>query len=98
MTRQNTAIYRWTRGFWRMLRACYGTSARAFICTPFSFRGFLKDWRLFRQMGGVAPFHEIAPKLFDRNPRTQTGGGHYFFQDIWALTHLNSLRPARHHD
>jgi SAM-dependent methyltransferase len=91
-------MFRWARGFWRMLRGCYGTSPRTLVSAPFSLRTFVKDWRQFRRMGGVAPFHEIAPQLFDRDRKTQSGGGHYFFQDIWALTHLNLLRPALHYD
>lgn len=40
----------------------------------------------------------MAPCLFDREPSTQSGGGHYLYQDIWALRKLAELKPAEHHD
>ena len=49
-------------------------------------------------MGGQADFDELAPCLFDRDPDTQSGGGHYFYQDIWALNKLAEFKPSEHHD
>jgi SAM-dependent methyltransferase len=49
-------------------------------------------------MGGQAPFCELAPKLSDRRPNTQSGGGHYFYQDVWALRRLIGFCPKEHHD
>lgn len=49
-------------------------------------------------MNGEAPFDEVQPEMFDKTAVTQTGRGHYFYQDIWALTKLAELRPDVHHD
>ena len=49
-------------------------------------------------MNGAAPFAEIHPQLFDKSSATQTGWGHYFYQDIWALRKLVELKPEIHHD
>lgn len=49
-------------------------------------------------MSGEAPFEELHPNLFDKTPATQTGRGHYFYQDIWALMKLAELKPSLHHD
>ncbi|XHR80496.1 MAG: DUF268 domain-containing protein [Gloeotrichia echinulata GP01] len=49
-------------------------------------------------MGGEAPFDLLAPCLFDSDPNTQSGGGHYFYQDIWALNKLAEFKPVEHHD
>jgi SAM-dependent methyltransferase len=32
------------------------------------------------------------------HPDTQSGGGHYFYQDVWALRRIASHRPPVHHD
>ena len=75
-----------------------GLDARYLLKSPKLFRDFLRDWRTFRKLGGNAPFSEIAPQLRDRLSTTQTGGGHYFFQDVWALRKLRGFQPAEHHD
>jgi SAM-dependent methyltransferase len=49
-------------------------------------------------MDGDAPFEELHPEMFDKTSATQTGRGHYFYQDIWALTRLAELKPDVHHD
>jgi hypothetical protein len=59
---------------------------------------FLRQRREYQRMGGDASFSLTSPALFDRDPSTQTGGGHYFFQDIWALRQLIALGPAVHND
>jgi SAM-dependent methyltransferase len=52
----------------------------------------------FREAGGATAFAELSPQLFDLNPATQSGGGHYFYQDIWALRKLAELQPEEHYD
>ena len=59
---------------------------------------FLKERRRFIAMNGEAPVEELHPNFFDKTPITQTGRGHYFYQDIWALTRLAELKPEIHHD
>jgi SAM-dependent methyltransferase len=58
----------------------------------------LSDWKTFREAGGASAFAELSPQLFDGNPATQSGGGHYFYQDIWALRKLAELQPEVHYD
>jgi SAM-dependent methyltransferase len=65
---------------------------------PGKYARFVGDWKRFRRQGGAAPFCELSPALHDRDPGTQSGGGHYFYQDIWALRKLAQARPAHHND
>lgn len=65
---------------------------------PWLYLRFVKDLRRYRKMGGIAPFGDLTPMLFDQDPSTQSGGGMYFFQDIWALRKLASSPPSEHHD
>jgi hypothetical protein len=86
------------RGLWRLVQPIRYTHGFRRLRLPSLYLRFWKDLRTFRAMGGVAPFDEIAPFLFDRDPTTQSGGGHYFFQDIWALRKLSKQPPIEHHD
>lgn len=52
----------------------------------------------FQDLGGIANFSELSPILCDNTASTQTGGGHYFYQDVWALSHVAELCPSEHHD
>jgi hypothetical protein len=36
--------------------------------------------------------------MFDAGSDAQSGGGHYFYQDVWALRHLAIAKPSVHHD
>lgn len=91
-------IREWVQGAWRLLRAMPGRGTNSVFSIPARYAKFSRDWKLFISMGGTARFHQIAPKLFDQEAETQSGGGHYFYQDVWALRHLASYRPASHHD
>jgi SAM-dependent methyltransferase len=86
------------RGCWRALCALRGLDASDLLRSPALLRQFAHDWRSFRKLGGNAPFGEIAPQLFDRSSDTQSGGGHYFYQDVWALRKLRRFQPTEHHD
>lgn len=59
---------------------------------------FFRKRKQFIRMNGEAPFAELHPSLFDETPATQSGGSHYFYQDIWALRKLAELAPEVHHD
>jgi SAM-dependent methyltransferase len=85
-------------GLWRLLQPIRHAHGLRRLRLPGLYVRYLKDWREFRAMGGVAPFNEVAPVLFDRDPATQSGGGHYFHQDIWALRKLSQSPPTEHHD
>lgn len=89
---------KWLRGLWRLGQPAISTSGRDFIRLPALYVQFLRERSRFVRMSGEAPFEELHPNLFDKTPATQTGRGHYFYQDIWALTKLAELRPELHHD
>lgn len=44
------------------------------------------------------PIAEIYPCLFDSNSQSQSGRGHYFYQDVWALSRISEVCPDRHVD
>jgi SAM-dependent methyltransferase len=86
------------RGLWRFGQPIRYSRGLNRLRLPGLYYGFVRDWRKFRALGGKAPFAQLSPALFDRDPSTQSGGGHYFFQDIWALKKLAASKPAQHHD
>jgi len=59
---------------------------------------FYRDTKTFRKNGGVFSLRYINPVLSFKNEDTQSGGGHYFFQDIWALRKISELKPTMHYD
>ncbi len=86
------------RGLWRLFQPMRNTHGVRRLSLPRQYVRFLRDWNQYRSQGGHAPFGELAPVLYDREPSTQSGGGHYFFQDIWALCKLAKNPPVEHHD
>lgn len=86
------------RGLWRIASSFRGTAIGRKMQGLILIWPFLGEWRKFRSLGGRAPFGEIAPLLFDKSTQSQTGGGHYFYQDVWALCRLKELQPPEHHD
>ncbi|WP_176113009.1 DUF268 domain-containing protein [Sediminibacterium ginsengisoli] len=52
----------------------------------------------YRAQGGKIVWSDIAPVLYLKNEDAQSGGGHYFYQDIWALRKLRSIAPYVHYD
>lgn len=65
---------------------------------PGKYAQFFRMRKQFLAMNGDAPFAELHPRLFDATPATQSGGGHYFYQDVWALRKLAELEPDVHCD
>lgn len=59
---------------------------------------YLKSWNKFCKMGGDATFRYISPVLSFKHDDVQSGGGHYFYQDIWALRLLGKHTPEMHYD
>ncbi len=80
---------------WRLIRPMIVTP-RFLPKTISGMPGFFKGWNEFRQMGGVASFADLAPNFAISDE--QSGGGHYFYQDTWALRRLAAFGPAEHHD
>jgi hypothetical protein len=89
---------RFLRGTWRLSQPIRKTPGRDILNLPARYVQYFSDWKRFRGAGGAVPFEELSPQLFDRNTETQSGGGHYFYQDIWALRKLAELNPSEHHD
>lgn len=86
------------RGIWRLLQPIRYSRGSNFLRLTQLYPSFWKEWQNFLALGGQANFDELAPCLFDRDPDTQSGGGHYFYQDIWALNKLAEFDPSEHHD
>ena len=91
-------IKNFVRGCWRLVQPFRGARLREVPRLPGSLGRFFKDRARFERSGGVAKFGDLAPVLFDRTPTSQTGGGQYFFQDVWALRNLEALKPQQHID
>ena len=51
---------------------------------------FFRDWWSYRKKDGAEPIllGDTYPQLFD-NIQTFSVGGHYFYQDVWALTKIH---------
>lgn len=60
---------------------------------------FIKDWRAYQKMDESERirFRDTYPQLFDNMP-TFSAHGHYFYQDIWALTKIYSSGTDCHVD
>ncbi len=41
---------------------------------------------------------DLYPCLHDRDSKSQSGRGHYFYQDIWALSRIVERMPKKHVD
>ena len=86
------------RGAWRLYQPMRYARLRQQLRLPALYARFWRDWKAFNAAGGAARFEELAPTLFDRDPSSQTGGGQYFYQDVWALRRLKAFNPVEHHD
>ncbi len=87
------------RGLWRLfqpVRYTHGIRPRVRLTARYA--RYFADWRKYKAAGGNAPFQLLSPKLTDADPASQSGAGHYFYQDIWALRRLAAFAPAEHHD
>lgn len=85
-------------GAWRLLQPIRSAQRKSLLNLPTLYRDFFRDWKEYRHLNGLAPFEDLHPCLFDRDAASQTGGGHYFYQDVWALNKLAELAPKQHHD
>lgn len=86
------------RGLWRLIQPIRYTHGSNLLRLPNLYWRYWQDWNQLLAMGGEIIFENIHPCLFDRDSNTQTGGGHYFYQDIWALNKLAEFKPIEHHD
>ena len=86
------------KGFWRFIQPLKTFGLKYPIRIWLAYVDFLKSKKKFISMGGNAPFRFIYPSLYFKTEDGQSGGGHYFYQDIWALKKLASLKPDMHYD
>src|ERR1043165_9154662 len=91
-------LHSMARGMWRLSLGVGVIKLPHWPGIPSRFHRYFTEWRQFRKLGGDAAFSELAPCLLDADPSTQSGGNHYFFQDIWALRQIASQPPPVHHD
>lgn len=61
---------------------------------PYYFKTLIE----YKKKGGKISFKDVSPSLFDRSSKSQTGGGHYFYQDIWAIKRIHRNNPKEHVD
>jgi hypothetical protein len=61
---------------------------------------FLRQAYLYARMEGAEPVRtlDLWPCLGDAQASSQGGGGHYFYQDVWALRRLASTPHELHVD
>jgi SAM-dependent methyltransferase len=86
------------RGLWRLIQPVRQTHGLKRASLPRKYAQFLSEWRKFNAAGGHAAFDQLNPTMNDRDPGTQSGAGHYFYQDVWALRRLAAFKPDEHHD
>jgi hypothetical protein len=86
------------KGVWRLIYPF----RLYFLRHPFkifsSYLHYYKDLKLFIRKGGQISFRYLSPYFRLDNFDNQSGGGHYFYQDIWALKIVKSINPTVHYD
>lgn len=75
----------------RAVARCLGALAR--------YPAFMLEYLRYRRCSDESvPFGDIYPCLHDRGSASQSGRGHYFYQDIWALGRVVERLPEKHVD
>jgi SAM-dependent methyltransferase len=86
------------KGLWRLFQPVKSHFLKGPLQLFKGYRSFYKDYLRYKSMGGSVNFRYFAPFLPFTNHDNQTGGGHYFYQDVWALKILSQLKPVVHFD
>lgn len=62
--------------------------------------GFLGQWREYKRksLSERVRFRDLYPCLNEKGSDSQSGKGHYFYQDIWALQKIASSGVRKHID
>jgi hypothetical protein len=67
--------------------------------TFFKYPGFFIQYINYRRRTSeTVPFVELYPCLKDNTSASQSGRGHYFYQDIWAIGRIVESVPKKHVD
>src|SRR4051812_23933695 len=86
------------KGIWRLIQPLKTFGLRHPYETLKSYTRFYYHWKEYKKLGGILSFRNVAPILNIKKEDSQTGGGHYFYQDIWALRKVSELKPEMHYD
>jgi SAM-dependent methyltransferase len=86
------------KGLWRFVQPVRSYGFKYPIKIWGAYLQFLRSWNAYKRKGGILSFRYVHPALYFKGEDVQTGGGHYFYQDIWALKKLAQLKPAMHYD
>ena len=82
------------KGVWRIFLSIRGRKLNNIRL----YAKYLHDLSRFKKLSGVVHIDQIAPSFDDWTINSQTGGGHYFYQDIWALRKIKEISPSLHFD
>ena len=86
------------KGLWRLVQPLRNYGLKYPIQIWGAYYRFCKSWKNYNTGEKKLSFRYISPVLDFRNEDAQSGGGHYFYQDVWALRKLAKLRPDMHYD
>ncbi len=86
------------KGTWRFIQPVRAYAFKYPVKIWGAYSKFIRSWKNYKKMGGAVPFRHIYPTLYFNNEDAQSGGGHYFYQDTWALKKLAALKPSMHYD
>lgn len=95
-----TAVFRTARYLQRWLSPIFDPrSVLRSLWALARYPGFLHKYMGYRRISDErVPFVEIYPCLDDQGSKSQSGRGHYFYQDIWALERVLERKPIKHVD
>ena len=86
------------KGIWRSIHPLRTYLVKYPVKIWGAYSRFIKSWKEYKRKGGTLSFRYVAPVFNFKQLDIQTGGGQYFYQDIWALRKLSMLKPAMHYD
>ncbi len=86
------------KGTWRFIQPFKTYGLKYPIKIWGAYIDFYKSWKQYKKKGGKLYFKYIYPNLNLNRLDGQSGGGQYFYQDIWALKILSRLKPIMHYD
>lgn len=93
VTNKKNRLFRVLKTFWRIIQPLKTLKFKSLKLYPRFFKDLL-HWKKLTHSAAI----ELAPVFQDWISNTQTGGDHYFYQDIWALKNLKAIAPAIHYD
>lgn len=87
------------KGFWRLLQPTKTYLLKYPLQIWIAYIRFVINFKTYKRIGGSdAAFRYVSPVLNFKQEDIQSGGGHYFYQDIWALRKLAEAKPSMHYD